>query len=200
MPRCPPTSPPRNFAGFRDVAALPIVALRELAEAGDAEAQTELGERYEDGRGVMQDDAVAVSSAQSNRATRPDRPVSVGCTGTVAGCLRTMLKPSDGFAVRRIRATPTDRPISAGCPRTVGACSGAAWKRSDGIVVQRSRAIRGRRSNSIVFGESSCCGTRLTTRRGNRWRRKRPSMNGPFRVTVSAAPARRSPTTRCGPG
>ena len=36
-------------------------ALREAAEAGDAGAQTELGERYEDGRGIQQDYGAAVS-------------------------------------------------------------------------------------------------------------------------------------------
>ena len=44
-----------------DVTELPIAALRERAEAGDAAAQTELGERYENGRDVAQDYAVAVS-------------------------------------------------------------------------------------------------------------------------------------------
>ena len=44
-----------------DVTALPITVLRELAEAGDAEAQTELGERYEHGRDVEQDYGTAVS-------------------------------------------------------------------------------------------------------------------------------------------
>ncbi len=44
-----------------DVTELPIATLRELAEAGDAEAQTELGERYEHGRGVEQDYGTAVS-------------------------------------------------------------------------------------------------------------------------------------------
>ena len=34
--------------------------LRTRAEAGDAEAQTELGLMYADGRGVLQDDAEAV--------------------------------------------------------------------------------------------------------------------------------------------
>ena len=52
----PRPDPPK--AGITD---LHIAALRELAEAGDAAAQTELGERYEDGRGVVQDYAVAVS-------------------------------------------------------------------------------------------------------------------------------------------
>ena len=52
----PRPDPPK--AGITD---LHIAALGELAEAGDAAAQTELGERYEDGRGVVQDYAVAVS-------------------------------------------------------------------------------------------------------------------------------------------
>ncbi len=53
--------PPRPNPPATDVADLHIAALRELAAAGDAAAQTELGERYEDGRGVVQDDGVAVS-------------------------------------------------------------------------------------------------------------------------------------------
>ena len=44
-----------------DVTELPIAALRELAEAGNAEAQTEMGLRYEDSRGVLQNYAVAMS-------------------------------------------------------------------------------------------------------------------------------------------
>ena len=56
-----PADPPRPDPPEIEVTALHLTALRELAEAGDAEAQTELGERYEDGRGVRQDYAVAVS-------------------------------------------------------------------------------------------------------------------------------------------
>ena len=52
---------PRPDPLAAQVANLPIAALRELAEAGDIEAQTELGERYEHSRGVLQDYAVAVS-------------------------------------------------------------------------------------------------------------------------------------------
>ena len=53
--------PPRSDPPEIDVTELHIAALRELAEAGDAAAQAELGARYEHGRGVVQDDAVAVS-------------------------------------------------------------------------------------------------------------------------------------------
>ena len=56
-----PADPPRPDPPDIDVTELPIAVLRDMAEAGDAEAQTELGERYEDGRDVAQDYAVAVS-------------------------------------------------------------------------------------------------------------------------------------------
>ena len=55
-----PADPPRPDPET-DVTELPVAALRELAEAGDAEAQTELGLRYEAGREVAQDYAVAAS-------------------------------------------------------------------------------------------------------------------------------------------
>ena len=57
----PAADPPQPDLPEIDIPELHIPALRQLAEAGDAEAQTELGERYEDGRGVVQDYAVAVS-------------------------------------------------------------------------------------------------------------------------------------------
>ena len=56
-----PADPPRPDPPEADITELHIAALRELAEAGDAAAQTEFGERYEDGRDVVQDYAGAVS-------------------------------------------------------------------------------------------------------------------------------------------
>ena len=56
-----PAGTPRRDPPETVVTELHIAALRELAEAGDAAAQTELGERYEHGREVVQDYAVAVS-------------------------------------------------------------------------------------------------------------------------------------------
>jgi len=56
-----PADPPRPDPAETDVTVLPVAALRELAEAGVAGAQTELGERYEHARGVEQDYGVAVS-------------------------------------------------------------------------------------------------------------------------------------------
>ena len=56
-----PADPPRLDPPATDVAELPIAALREFAEAGNAASQNELGERYENGRGVGRDYTVAVS-------------------------------------------------------------------------------------------------------------------------------------------
>ena len=56
-----PADPPRPAPPETDITELHIAALRELAEAGESAAQTELGERYEDGRGVVQDYAVCVT-------------------------------------------------------------------------------------------------------------------------------------------
>ena len=53
--------PPRPDPPETDVTALPVAALRELADAGVAAAQTELGERYEHAREVEEDYGVAVS-------------------------------------------------------------------------------------------------------------------------------------------
>ena len=55
-----PADPPRPDPPEIDVTDLPVAALRELADAGDAEAQVDLGVRYEYGRGVVKDYAVAV--------------------------------------------------------------------------------------------------------------------------------------------
>ena len=57
----PAADPPQPDLPEIDIPELDSPALGQLAEAGDAAAQTELGERYEDGRGVVQDYAVAVS-------------------------------------------------------------------------------------------------------------------------------------------
>ena len=56
-----PADPPRPDPPATDVTELSLAALRDLAEAGHAAAQTELGERYEHGRGVEEDYGVAVS-------------------------------------------------------------------------------------------------------------------------------------------
>ena len=56
-----PADPPRADPPQVDVTDMPIAALRDLAEAGDLDAQTELGERYQGGYGgVRRDYAEAV--------------------------------------------------------------------------------------------------------------------------------------------
>ena len=56
-----PADSPRPDPPDIDVTELPIAVLRELAEASNAEAQNELGQRYETGRGVPQDFGAAVA-------------------------------------------------------------------------------------------------------------------------------------------
>ena len=51
-----PSDPPRPDPPSVDVTDLPLPALRELAEAGDLDAQTELGERYQAGDGGVERD------------------------------------------------------------------------------------------------------------------------------------------------
>ena len=56
-----PADPPRTDPPQVDVTDMQIATLRDLAEAGDPDAQTELGVRYQDGyRGVRRDYAEAV--------------------------------------------------------------------------------------------------------------------------------------------
>ena len=56
-----PTDPPRPDPAEIEVTQLPSAPLRDLAENGDAAAQAEMGERYENGREVVRDYSVAVS-------------------------------------------------------------------------------------------------------------------------------------------
>ena len=53
--------PPRVAPPETDVTQLHIAGLRELAESGNADAQNELGQRYETGRGVPRDFGAAVA-------------------------------------------------------------------------------------------------------------------------------------------
>ena len=51
-----PADPPRADPPQVDVTDMPVVALRDLAEAGNLDAQTELGERYQGGYGGVRRD------------------------------------------------------------------------------------------------------------------------------------------------
>ena len=121
-----PADPPRPDPPETDVTELPIAALRELAEAGDAEAQIELGLRYEDGREVGQDYAVAVSwyRRAAEQGFAPGRR-PLACTVQVAGWCKTTQKRPDGFAVRPTRAMSARSTTSASCTATV-----AGWPRT----------------------------------------------------------------------
>ena len=119
-----PADPPRPDPPEADITELHIAALRELAEAGDAAAQTEFGERYEDGRDVVQDYAGAVSwfRRAAEQGFAPGQAPLASCTRVVAACGRTTSRPSGGTAVRPNRATPAGSTTSASTTATVSAC------------------------------------------------------------------------------
>ena len=131
-----PADPPRPDPAATDVADLPTAALREFAKAGDTEAQTELGERYEHGRDVVQDYSVAVSwfrRARPNKTMPQGRLPLASCTPQVAAWSRTTPKRSGGNAARPNRETPAGSTTSAsvtvtvsGCRRTTGKLSGGS--------------------------------------------------------------------------
>ena len=118
-----PADPPRPDPPKADVTELPIAALRGLAEAGHAAAQTELGERYEDGREVEQDYGVAVSWFR--RAAEQGHAPGQAALGFL------YLKWSRGAAGRRGR-----RPVDPPCGRA-GQPARAEQPRRH--VLQRSR-------------------------------------------------------------
>ena len=57
----PPPEPPTAATDHVDIEQIDIARLRLMAGQGDARAQTELGERYEEGRGIGRDYGMAVS-------------------------------------------------------------------------------------------------------------------------------------------
>ena len=119
-----PADPPRPDSPATDVTALPLAALRDLAEVGHAAAQTELGERYEHARGVEEDYGVAVSwfrrAAEQDHA--PGQAALGFLYGSGLGWSRTTRKGSDGRAVQPSRATPVPRTTSASYTAPVAAC------------------------------------------------------------------------------
>ena len=84
-------------------------ATRHAAERGDADAQLNLGFRYDTGRGVPQDDAEAVRwyrlAAKQGNALAPAQSRG-SCTAKVRAYRRTTLKRSGGTAWPPSRATP----------------------------------------------------------------------------------------------
>ena len=165
---------------------------RLSAEQGYFRGQTNLGWMYANGRGVEQNNAEAVrwyrraaeqrhALGQNNLVVRhaiifgtdlrlrraivdesqhrtPERLVmaqhSAGCTGPVAVCLRTTVKPSVGSAVPPTRATPTPKSTSAPCTAPVAGWNGTTRKPSGGTAVPPSRGTTSPRTTS-----ASCIGT-----------------------------------------
>ena len=119
-----PADPPPPDPAQIDVTELHIAALRQLAETGDAEAQTELGERYEDGRATWCRTMVLPcpgSVGRPTKAMRPGRSPLGSCTTEAAAWDRMMPTRSVGTAAQQNRATPARSTTSASCTaRDVG--------------------------------------------------------------------------------
>ena len=75
-----------------DVEQLAVAELRRLAEQGDAGAQTELGERYENGRGVVQDYEAAVIRRARGRAGDDHGAASIKLARLVVGSGHALLQ------------------------------------------------------------------------------------------------------------
>ena len=125
--------PPRPDPPEVDVTELHIAALRELAEAGDAEAQTELGERYEHGRGVAQDDRAAVSWFR--RAAEQGHPPGQAALGFMYATARGVVQ-DDVEAVHWFR-----RAAEQGNARSQYNL-GASYRDGRGVVQDDAEAVR----------------------------------------------------------
>ena len=125
--------PPRPDPPEIDVTELHIAALRELAEAGDAEAQTELGERYEHGRGVAQDDRAAVSWFR--RAAEQGHPPGQAALGFMYATARGIAQ-DDVEAVHWFR-----RAADQGNARSQYNL-GASYRDGRGVVQDDAEAVR----------------------------------------------------------
>ena len=125
--------PPRPDPPEIDVTELHIAALRELAEAGDAEAQTELGERYEHGRGVAQDDRAAVSWFR--RAAEQGHPPGQAALGFMYATARGVAQ-DDVEAVHWFR-----RAAEQGNARSQYNL-GASYRHGRGVVQDDAEAVR----------------------------------------------------------
>ena len=124
-----------------DVTELYIAALRELAEAGHAEAQTGLGERYEHGSGVAQNYAVAVSWFP--RAAEQGFAPGQAALGFMYGTGRGVVQ-NDAEAVRWDRRAAVQGNARAQHNLGVVYRDGNGWprttrKRSAGFAVRSSR-------------------------------------------------------------
>ena len=137
--------PPRPDPPEIDLTELHIAALRELAEAGGPEAQTELGERYEHGRGVVQDYGEAVSWFR--RAADQGHAAGQVALGYMYSTGRGVAR-DDTEAVRRNRATPARSTTSASVTATVSGWGRTTGKLCGGTAVRPRRDTPARRTAS----------------------------------------------------
>ena len=128
-----PADPPRPDPPEADITELHIAALRELAEAGDAAAQTELGHRYDDGRDVVQDYAGAVSWFR--RAAEQGFAPGQAALGFMYGTGRGVTQ-DDGEAVRWFRRAAEQGDVLA------QANLGIMYENGRGVTQDDGEAVR----------------------------------------------------------
>ena len=148
-----------------DVADLDVALLRVLAERGDADAQSELGGRYEAGRdGVERDYGEAVTwfrrAAEQGHAdgqSKPRRPVRQRSRGLARRRGSRPVVPAGG----RAGIPPSRRTIWATCTGPVAGSGGTTRKPSGGIGAPPSRGVLSGRpiSASCTSWGSGCPGT-----------------------------------------
>ena len=183
------SDPPRVAPPETDVTQLRVVGLRELAEAGNAEAQNELGQRYETGRGVPQDFGAAV--ALYRQATERGNARGQGNLGAMyfngTGVQRDdTMPPSRGFVARRTAGTLVGRTVSVSCTALVAGWSATTRKLSGGTAVRSSKDTPARRTTS-ASGTATVAGWCRTTGRLSDGSVARPSRATPVDRTTSAS-------------
>ena len=179
-----------------DVDELDIGPLQRVAERGDARAQAELGERYEEGRGVERDYGAAVCSGlvpslcATRRGARPgkSRRHLLQRNRRAAGGRRgAEVVSSRCRAGRRPRA---ERPRRDARERP-SACVGTMRRLYGGAVARRSRATPWVRPNlGYMYSTAKGCGG--TTRKPSGGTAAPPSRASPSGSTTSAADTSRA--------
>ena len=171
-----------------DIAQLDIPQLRLQAEQGDARAQTELGERYEDGRGVKQNHEVAVSWFR--RAAEQGHARGQGNLGELYYAGRGV--PRDDEVARtwfRLAAAQGDarpgRTASASCIPPAAVFRRTRQKPFAGTAGRPSKHTPSRRATwvSCTPRVAAC---RATTRKQSAGIAARPSRATPLGRTTSA--------------
>ena len=175
-----------------DVGDLDVAQLRVLAERGNADAQAELGVRFETGRGVERDfgEAVTWYRRAPSRDTPTGKPTSAPCTAPVAGFRRTTGKLSGGTGGRPSRDSPSRRAGWATCTPPVAGSGETTRKPSDGSDVPPSKATPAGRSISASC-TAMVAAYRVTTRKRSDGSARPPSRGSlPARSTSAGCTSR----------